>query len=95
MEKYTLTVGLRLYTPDEGGRSKDVLPGWRCPCFPAKDNTMGGYDCLPNLTKPLSPGESRRVELHFLSGEAVETLRRAQTFFLWDGRFVGEATVVE
>lgn len=94
-ERYVLTVNLRLYAPDEGGRSKDVLPGWRCPCFPVRNKDAGGYDCLPLLTEPLSPGESRKVELHFLSRDAVETLRLAKMFFLWEGRFVAEAAVAE
>jgi len=47
------------------------------------------------LTEPLKPGESRRVGFVFLSGEeAAAVFRRAGVFYLWEGRFIGEAVVV-
>jgi hypothetical protein len=43
----------------------------------------------------MEPGEQRRVGFFFLSGEeAAVIMREAGTFYLWEGRFVGEAKVV-
>jgi hypothetical protein len=55
-----------------------------------------GYDGWPLLgDTPLAPGEHRKVGFVFLSGESVaETLRKAGKFYLWEGKIVGEATVV-
>jgi hypothetical protein len=47
------------------------------------------------LDAPLAPGERRRLGFVFLSGgDAAAIFRRAGTFYLWEGRFIGEATVV-
>ncbi len=40
------------------------------------------------------PGTERRVGFVFLTEEGAETIKRAGHFFLWEGRFIGEATVV-
>lgn len=54
-----------------------------------------GYDGLPLIgEEPLLPGETRQLGFIFLSHEeAVPILLTAGRFFLWNGRFVGEATV--
>ncbi len=44
--------------------------------------------------EPFEPGTERRVGFVFLSDEGAETMKRAGRFYLWDGRFVGEASVV-
>jgi len=47
------------------------------------------------LTEPLSPSESRRVGFVFLSGEeAAAVFNKAGVFYLWEGRFIGEAVVI-
>jgi len=58
---------------------------------------MGSYDGWPLLSdSPMYPGESRRVGYLFLSGqEAVDYLRRADKFYLWEGRIIGEARIIE
>jgi len=44
----------------------------------------------------MSPGEIRRLGFVFLSGdEAASQLRQAGHFYLWEGGFIGEATVIE
>jgi hypothetical protein len=55
-----------------------------------------GYDGWPLLgDRPLRPGEQRRLGFVFGSGaEAASVLRNAGRFFLWEGRFIGEARVV-
>jgi hypothetical protein len=43
----------------------------------------------------MSPGETRRVGVSFLSGEkAAQIFRAAGKFYLWDRRIIGEALVV-
>jgi hypothetical protein len=55
-----------------------------------------GYDALPLIgDEALLPGETRRLGFVFLSHEeAVPIMRAAGRFYLWEGRFVGEAVVV-
>jgi hypothetical protein len=44
---------------------------------------------------PIEPGEKRRLGFVFLSGEeAADIVRNAGTFYLWEGRFIGEARVI-
>jgi hypothetical protein len=44
----------------------------------------------------MSPGETRRVGYVFLSGnEAVTYLRSVNKFYIWEGRIVGEAKIVD
>jgi hypothetical protein len=48
------------------------------------------------LDEELKPGDQRRLGFVFLSGEeAASELRKASTFYLWEGRFIGEAVVVQ
>jgi hypothetical protein len=42
------------------------------------------------------PGERRRLGFVFLSGAtAVLALRSCERFYLWEGRFIGEAEIVQ
>jgi hypothetical protein len=85
-----------MYSTAEGGKKISALPGWGCPCSASKSEPLIGYDAWPILTEPLAPGDQRRVGFVFLSGEeAADVFRKAGTFYLWEGRFVGEARVVE
>jgi len=87
---------LTLYPTSAGGRESPAQPGWGCPCFASKSHEVDGYDGWPLLEDtPLTPGGRRRVGFVFLSGKtAADALSAAGTFYLWEGRFVGEATVV-
>ncbi len=93
--KPELVADLRLYSTEEGGRKSPIPPGWGCPCS-AERNTNEAWDGFPILgEQEMRPGEARRVGFVFLSGEAAALLfRRAGSFYLWEGRFIGEATVV-
>ena len=43
----------------------------------------------------MSPGETRRVGISFMSGEkAAQLFRTARKFYLWEMRIVGEAIVI-
>ena len=54
-----------------------------------------GYDALPLLgDEPLMPGSERRLGFLFLSEDGAEAIRRAGKFFLWEGGFIGEGSVV-
>jgi hypothetical protein len=84
-----------LYPTNEGGKRITVRPGWGCPCACSNSADAIFYDGWPLLDASLSPGERRRLGFVFLSGEeAAAALRKAGKFYLWEGRFIGEATVV-
>ena len=56
---------------------------------------QAGWDAWPLLEEPLEPGDRRRLGLVFLSGEeTADVFRRTGRFYLWEGRFIGEAVVV-
>jgi hypothetical protein len=72
-----------------------ALLGWGCPCFASKEKPLRGWDARLQLgDEPFPPGSERRVGFVFLSPEGAETIKRAGYFYLWEGRFVGEAEVV-
>jgi hypothetical protein len=78
----------------KGGRKTEARPGWGCPCMVSQRPPLSGYDGWPVLDEPLIPGEQRSgVPFFFLSSEAAENIMAAGRFYLWEGRFVGEATV--
>jgi hypothetical protein len=63
----------------------------------SKTEPLCGFDALPLLRdEPLLPGQRRRIGFVFLSPEqALVAIRAARRFYLWEGRFVGEAEVVD
>jgi hypothetical protein len=93
--KPELVVDLTLYTT----RKLPIALGWGCPCTIQRELGTGwiGYDGWPLLLDgPLSPGESCRVGYVFLSGQkAVEYLRTANKFYLWENGIVGEAEIID
>lgn len=94
-----LVVDLNLYPTERGGRRLPISLGWGSPCTIQSEMGSGwvGYDGWPLLRgDPIYPGETRRVGYVFLSGErAVEYLRSADKFYIWEGRIVGEANIVD
>jgi len=93
--KPELIAELFLYEAEKGGRRDSIKTGFGCPCSVAKDLKEGwdGYVLLGD--EELRPGERREVGFVFLSGDqAVSKLRSAGKFYLWDGRFIGEAKVL-
>jgi hypothetical protein len=92
-----LVVDLWLYPTDSGGRKQAIPPGWGSPCTVQAEQGASQvfYDGWPLLgDRPMSPGERRRVGYVFLSGrEAVDHLRAAPKFYVWEGGLIGEATI--
>jgi hypothetical protein len=88
---------VRMFDTADGGRKGPAYPGWGCPCMLSKADPLIGYDALPFLDDGnLLPGETRRLGFYFLSHEeAVPLMRKAGQFYLWEGGFIGEATVVD
>ena len=90
-----LVADVRLYSTSEGGKTRAAGVGYGCPCFVEPDLRVGGWDARMQLgEEPFEPGTERRVGFVFLTDEGAETMKRAGRFFLWEGRFVGEASVV-
>jgi hypothetical protein len=91
-----LIAEVRMFDTADGGRKGPAYPGWGCPCMLSKAEPLIGYDALPFLADcHLLPGQTRRLGFFFLSPEeAVPLMRKAGHFFLWEGGFIGDATVV-
>ena len=90
-----LYADVRLYPASEGGREIDALLGWSCLCSPNNDQPsgFGGWPLLGD--DPLEPESERRLGFVFLSDDAAPALRALGKFYLWEGRFIGEAVVVQ
>lgn len=95
---------LFLYATEDGGRRQPAFLGFCCPCFLKKVELKAGanatnppaYGACPLLgDEPMQPGETRRVGFVTLSPKSAEMLSSSGRFYLWDGRFIGEAQVVE
>ena len=91
-----LIADLRLYMPEEGGRTNQIRPTFRCPCAVTnvKPAMMHTVELLLG-SEPMSPGESRRIEFSFLTLNGADAMRRAGKFYLWDGAFFAEAVIVQ
>jgi hypothetical protein len=90
-----LVADVILYPTADGGRRTAALPGWGCPCMIKKESPFVAWDAWPLLGEtPISPGESRRLGFVFLSPEGLAAMQKVGKFYLWEGRFIGEATVV-
>ncbi len=88
------TADIRLYRTEDGGKKIPALTGWGCPCMLDKES-MVGWDAWPLLgDTPLHPGDERRLGFVTLTEEGFRTLSGAEVFHLWEGRFIGEATLV-
>jgi hypothetical protein len=92
-----LIADVYLYETEQGGKRFPIQGIYRFPCFARKDIEDAGWDCTIEVGQPaLYPGQKRRIRFVFLSGrEAVTALARAEKFYLWEGKFIGEAEVVQ
>jgi len=86
-----------LYSTSDGGRRSSILPGFGCPCFKSKDLSIPAWDGWPQLQGfEMSPGETRTLGFVFLSGEiAAREFIDTGVFYLWDGKIIGEAKVIQ
>jgi hypothetical protein len=89
-----LIADVSLYETPEGEAAVSLLPGFGCPCTLSKALPIESYTTLPQLDAPLHPGERRRIGFIIPFPENAELVRDAGHFFLWVGRFIGEATMV-
>jgi len=91
-----LIANVTLYETSAGGRQNPVSAGWGCPCTVSKAEPITGWDAFPQLGgNPMKPGERRRLGLVFLTEDGARAIRDAGKFYLWEGKFIGEASVVE
>ncbi len=95
-KKPDLTAEVFLYPIEDGGRRSAIQPGYGCPCFSHKDKRESGWDGWMQLgDREFAPGETRKVGFCFLSGEkAVRALEISDVFYLWEGKIIGEATII-
>ena len=89
-----LLVDLYLYPPRNPGLGQPIQLGWGCPC--SRDRSLTEFwDGYPLLESEMMPGQRRRIGFVFMSGtDAVEALATVDLFYLWDGRFIGEAQII-
>jgi len=72
-----------------------VFCDYGCLLLTSTDTSMGGWDARMRLSgAPFEPGTRRRVGFAFLSKQGADTISEAGKFYLWEGRIVGEGTVV-
>ena len=91
-----LIADVMLYPAEQGGRATTAYLGWGCPVMVSQMEPLVGYDAWPLLgDEPLHPGDRRRLGFVFLSPEGAEAMKQARFFHLWEGRFIGEARVVD
>jgi hypothetical protein len=84
-----------LYPTERGGRRGPTPAEWfGCPCTPRLE-PPDYWDCRLYYEAPIQPGETRRVAVKFLSKEAIPIFRSAGRFYLWEGRIIGEAIVIQ
>ena len=91
-----LIADVTLYPSDAGGKNFPIVSGYGCPCVISPVQPVQGWDARVFFDgDPILPGQQRRVGLVFLSDEGARSIAEARHFFLWEGRFIGEASVVE
>lgn len=89
-----LVADLYLYSTDDGGKTLPIVLGYGCPCSANKD-VAEAWDGYPLVESKLMPGERRRVGFVFMSGQqAVDALTVSDSFYLWEGKLIGEAHIV-
>ncbi len=95
-----LIADVTLYSTVDGGRKGplrgDLHEWFGCPCKLQKSDEQA-WDCR-FLIKGLvvQPGETRRLGMIFLSREmALPIFTGTGRFYLWEGRIIGEAEVLE
>jgi hypothetical protein len=94
--KPNLIADVTLYSTNQGGLKGPTPTEWfGCPCMVDKESSRG-WDCRLLLEgRSMSPGETRRVGISFISGEkAAQLFRTARKFYLWHMRIIGEAIVI-
>lgn len=85
-----------LYSAEEGGRTIPAFHGWGCPLMISKVKPLVGYDAWPLLgDTSLLPGTVSRLGFVFSNKDGIEIMKAAGKFFLFEGRFIGEATIVD
>lgn len=93
-----LRVRLTFYDKDKDGPKLRKSTGWGCPCF-IHLNQMDppGFDGWPQFgDTDMGAGETRDVGIVFLSGKrAADFFLQSGKFYLWEGRFIGEAVIIE
>jgi len=99
--RWTATADLYLYPTEQNGRKSAARGSYRPIGFLRKDPTFGlngdqAYGIFFELGDTfVAPGETKRVNCFFIYGPSFDVFINAKKFYIWDGRIVGEATLVD
>jgi hypothetical protein len=92
-----LTVDVTLYVKELGGRKAPIEDiGYGCACKVWRDD-QAGCECRINFYNkyPVVPGETRRADIFFLTGDDAESRFQALgKFYLCEDGIIGEAKAV-
>lgn len=99
--KLAATVDFYLYPTDISGRAQSARGWFRPVGFLQKQPALGAdgdtaHELILDIgATPLSPGERRRINCGFTFQPSLEAFMRAKTFYVWDGRIIGEIALAE
>ena len=88
---------IRMYPRNEEGAVKTKRNGWRAPCFSQKSVDVGGYTGHFIVDgEGLTAGMRKNVGIKFLNkANALKEFSVSGIFYIWEGRFLAEAEIIE
>jgi hypothetical protein len=92
-----LLVQVHFYPTSSGGKTRPALSGYSPIATTERKPQSGfnGWSLRVCTDVPILPGDTVRATLKFLTPEGRSHMLAARKFYLWEGRTVAEATVVE
>jgi hypothetical protein len=99
-QDFRATVDLYLYPTQQSGRSAAVHGFFRPNGFSRRHPILGrngdlAYGLIFEIGEaPMAPGETRRMTCSFIYQESFDAFMDAEKFYVWDGRIVGEVTLI-
>lgn len=90
-----LIAEVRFYPTSESGRKSPVPNGYGCPCILNPELPEGNDARFLFANDWVELGETVTAKLCFMLGhEVAGKYIQARRFYLWEGKVIGEATVV-
>lgn len=84
-----------LYRADEGGGKQAIRgPHYGCLCKFDPGDVSGWDGSVFMGDDELSPGETKRLDVYFMTPRVAPVFRLVSKFYLWEGGIVGEAVPI-